>query len=121
VDEIEGSKNLLRRLKRAFVRRAPQAEMVAEHIRKCRYPVIVCGDFNDTPFSYTYNTVKGNLNDAFIECGNGFGKTYNGIFPSFRIDYILHSGSLVPSGYYTHSESYSDHFPVSCFFELKKP
>ncbi|MEW6468938.1 MAG: endonuclease/exonuclease/phosphatase family protein [Bacteroidota bacterium] len=121
VDEIEGSKNLLRRLKRAFVRRAPQAEMVAEHIRKCRYPVIVCGDFNDTPFSYTYNTVKGNLNDAFIECGNGFGKTYNGIFPSFRIDYILHSGSLLPSGYYTYSESYSDHFPVSCFFELKKP
>ena len=120
VNEIEGSKNILKRLKRAFIKRVPQAEMVADHIRKCKYPVIVCGDFNDTPFSYTYNTVKGNLYDSFLECGSGFGKTYNGIFPSFRIDYILHSENLKVCNYFTHPENYSDHYPISCFFKLGK-
>ena len=120
VDEIEGSKNILKRLKRAFIKRVPQAEMVAEHISECKYPVIVCGDFNDTPFSYTYNVVKGKLSDSFLECGSGFGKTYNGIFPSFRIDYVLHSSDFTAHNYFTHSENYSDHFPVSCFLELNK-
>ena len=42
-------------------------------------PVILCGDFNDTPASYTYRTVKGDLTDGFRDCGSGFGYTLSSI------------------------------------------
>lgn len=114
VDEVSGSKSILRRMKRGFVKRAPQAEAVAAHIALCRYPVIVCGDFNDTPFSYTYHKIKGDLCDSFMESGSGLGKSYFGNFPSFRIDYIFHSAGLTSYQYTTHPEEYSDHFAISC-------
>ena len=44
--------------------RARQADMVAAEIAQCKYPVIVCGDFNDVPYSYVYNTMKGDLVDG---------------------------------------------------------
>ena len=113
VDELEGSKSILKRMKLAFVKRAPQADVVAAHISVCRYPVILCGDFNDTPFSYTYHRIKGDLTDCFIESGSGLGKTYFGQFPSFRIDYILHSKGLTSRSYTTHSEDFSDHFAIT--------
>jgi endonuclease/exonuclease/phosphatase family metal-dependent hydrolase len=119
VDEVEGSKNILKRMKRAFVARAPQADAVASHIRQCRYPVIVCGDFNDTPFSYTYHTIKGELVDSFMESGSGLGKSYFGDFPSFRIDYIFHDTRLDSYEYETHPETYSDHFALSCWMKKK--
>lgn len=117
VEEIEGSKSILRRLKRAFVKRSLQAEAVEAHIRLCPYPVIVCGDFNDTPTSYTYHTISDQLNDAFIESGSGLGRSYTGKFPSFRIDYILHSPLFKATEFKTHKKELSDHYPVSCYLE----
>lgn len=111
--EIAG-KNILRRLKRAFIRRASQSEKVTRHIDSCRYPVIVCGDFNDSPFSYTYHCFSEKLKDAFMESGSGFGTTYLGSFPSYRIDYIFHSEHFVSSGFETVREELSDHYPVKC-------
>ena len=90
-EELEKSKNILKRMKRAFLKRSVQTELVADNISKSPYPVIVCGDFNDPPASYSYHTISKNLGDAFVESGNGFGRSYVGLFPSFRIDYILHS------------------------------
>ena len=108
------------RLKNAFRKRAHQADILAEHILNSPYPVIVCGDFNDTPVSYTYRKIRGNLRDAFIESGGGFGNTYLGNFPSYRIDYILHSLDI-NSGYFETSRvDYSDHYPVSCILEVKR-
>ncbi len=111
-DELEKSKNILRRLKRAFVKRATQADGIAAHIEKCPYKIILCGDFNDTPASYVYHTVRGNLKDAFIESGSGFEQTYTGKFPRFRIDYILHSKEFKSKNYHHLSESLTDHYPV---------
>jgi endonuclease/exonuclease/phosphatase family metal-dependent hydrolase len=111
-EELEGSKKILKRLKRAFVKRSKQVDMVAEHIQNSPYKVIVCGDFNDPPVSYTYKKLSAGLNDNFKEGGNGFGRTYNGTFPSFRIDYILSSPGLPCSKFETLPEYYSDHFPV---------
>lgn len=111
-DEIEKSKNILRRLKRAFVKRAVQADVIAAHIESCKYKVIVCGDFNDTPASYVYHTILGDLKDAFIESGSGFEQTYAGKFPRFRIDYILFSKEFKCKNYYHLSETVTDHYPI---------
>jgi endonuclease/exonuclease/phosphatase family metal-dependent hydrolase len=118
-EDIERSKNILRRLKRAFVKRSKQAELIQESISHSPYPVIVCGDFNDTPASYTYSTISKNLTDSFIESGNGLGKSYVGAFPSFRIDYILHDNKFKSYDYRTIREELSDHFPVETLLELQ--
>ncbi len=115
VEDIEiSSKNILRRIKRAFIKRTTQAEKIIAHINACRYPVIICGDFNDTPFSYTYNVFADTYEDAFMESGSGIGNTYIGIMPSYRIDYIFHSSQFISSGYKTLPDELSDHFPITC-------
>jgi endonuclease/exonuclease/phosphatase family metal-dependent hydrolase len=101
----------------AFSIRAFQARKVSEHIKNCPYPVVVCGDFNDTPCSYTYRKVLGNLKDAFVESGFGISNTYHGILPSFRIDYIFHSKEYRSYNYIRKRIVYSDHYPLSCIFK----
>lgn len=113
------SKIIFWKLKNAFIRRAEQARVVAEYIKKSPYPVIVCGDFNDTPCSYVYKTISDNLKDTFIETGQGIGSTYAGDLPFLRIDFILHSPVLEAFKYKKNQISYSDHFPVSCYFKMK--
>lgn len=116
-DEIENSKSILRRLKRAFVKRAEQAEKVAASIRSCRYKIILCGDFNDTPASYAYHLLTDQLKDTFVEKGNGFGRTYAGKFPQFRIDYILHSPGFRCRRFIRQDETYTDHYPITAYLE----
>lgn len=101
-------------LRAAFRDRASQAKQVAEHIASCPYPVLLCTDLNDTPVSYAYRCLRKNLSDAFIESGRGLGSSYAGIFPSFRIDYIMHSDHFKAYNFETQDVSYSDHYPVSC-------
>lgn len=92
--------------------RASQAELVAGIIKQSPYPVIVCGDFNDVPYSYVYNTMKGDLVDGFKECGKGFMYTMREGMKRVRIDYIFHSESLKGSNYHKQEATYSDHLPV---------
>ena len=83
---------ILKKLKTAFLIRSEQVEMILAHIRTSPYPVIICGDFNDTPFSYSYHQMTRSLSDAFSKAGKGFpGNTYAGQLPAYRIDYILYS------------------------------
>jgi endonuclease/exonuclease/phosphatase family metal-dependent hydrolase len=112
--EVRGMIDITKRLKNAFKVRAKQAEYIAAHIKTSPYPVIVCGDFNDSPVSYTYQTISKNLKDAFIEAGWGFGKTYSGIFPSYRIDYVLHDKKFKVDQYSCPKINLSDHFPILC-------
>lgn len=107
-----GVRTLLTRLTNANKNRAKQADIVKAHMNRSPYPVILCGDFNDTPLSYAYNTLAKNLKDSFIEKGHGLGNTYIGEFPSFRIDYILHSPTLETVAYTRDSVKYSDHYPI---------
>ena len=118
-EEINGMLDITHRLKWAFERRANQAEKIAAHIHLSPYPVIVCGDFNDTPVSYTYRVMRKNLNDAFVEAGSGFGNTYLGKFPSYRIDYILLDKRFKVSNYRTPKLNLSDHYPVLCRMTMK--
>jgi len=119
-DEMAGGLKILGRLKRAYAKRARQVTILKSEIEKSPYPVILAGDFNDTPSSYTYHQVADGLKDSFRESGAGFGKTYAGLFPSFRIDFLFHSESLSSSNYFTHREKISDHFPITCWFEPAK-
>ena len=91
--------------------RVGQAVMIANEKRQSKNPVILCGDFNDVPYSYIYNTMLGNMVDGFKECGNGWMYTYRGKKP-VRIDYIFHDESLKGITYYRTDLSYSDHYPV---------
>lgn len=109
---IEGARGITRRLAYAFRKRALQADEMEKLIKKSPYRVIVCGDFNDSPISYSYKKIRGDLYDSFIEKGFGLGSTYIGDFPSYRIDYIFHSDDLECISFDKIEQKYSDHFPI---------
>lgn len=92
--------------------RAGQAITIANEKRDSKNPIILCGDFNDVPYSFTYNTLKGDLTDGFRQGGHGYGATYRGAKSMFRIDYIFHSDNMESLDYYTIDKEFSDHNPV---------
>jgi len=109
----EAGQRILKRLKDAFEKRAIQAELVAAEIDRSPYPVIFCGDLNDTPVSYCYRQFSSLLYDAFVGSGNGIGQTYIGKVPSNRIDYIFHDENFESANFTTHQVELSDHKPIS--------
>jgi endonuclease/exonuclease/phosphatase family metal-dependent hydrolase len=113
-------KDISFRLRDAFIKRAAQADIIAAHISGCPHPVIICGDFNDTPVSYTYRTIRDGMNDAFSVSGWGLGRTYNGKFPSFRIDYILYGGPLDALFFTREKVKLSDHYPIIGYLKVTK-
>ena len=113
------SKHFIRKFKIAFEKRSKQIDAISAHIEDCPYPVILAGDFNDTPSSYAYAQLTEKLDDSFTESGSGFDKTYRGPYPSFRIDYILHSPEFTAYQYKTLKVNYSDHYPVSTVLSME--
>lgn len=111
-------KNLTTRLTTANKNRAHQAQQLKYHLRQSPYPVILCGDFNDTPLSFTYREIKKGLVDSFIRKGRGIGNTYIGEFPSFRIDYILHTPDIETLYYQRDTIQLSDHYPIQSSFKI---
>jgi endonuclease/exonuclease/phosphatase family metal-dependent hydrolase len=103
---------MLAMVRRKGILRQYEAQLVKDHMRTSPYPVIVCGDFNDIPVSYTYSVLSDGLTDAFAKTGKGFGTTYNGKIPALRIDYILTSPNLQPIDCQIIRNRYSDHYPV---------
>jgi endonuclease/exonuclease/phosphatase family metal-dependent hydrolase len=116
VDEV---KNLSKSLKNGFTRRSEQAEKVKNYVNKSPYHVIVAGDFNDTPVSYTYRTIRKGLNDSFVTSGYGAGFTYKGNYPPNRIDYILYDNNLSNTNFEIKRVKYSDHYPIIAYFRKK--
>lgn len=106
-------------LKVAYKKRAGQVKYVSSYINASPYPVVVCGDFNDTPNSYAYKKVRGELSDAYMACGNGVGTTYNGGLPFLRIDYIFYDKKLMAGDFVRSKVLFSDHYPISCSLALK--
>jgi endonuclease/exonuclease/phosphatase family metal-dependent hydrolase len=105
---------IINRMKGAYVKRATQADIVRKNIDSSPYQVIVCGDFNDTPVSYTTHKIGSNLYDSFRSGGQWLGITFPNVKAPLRIDYILHSKEMVSSNYQTGKIKFSDHRPVSC-------
>ncbi|WP_372643078.1 endonuclease/exonuclease/phosphatase family protein [Ancylomarina sp.] len=117
-EDLDEIKDISSRLSLAFARRAEQALQIKEHIKQSPNPTFVCGDFNDTPNSYTYHQLSKNMNDAFVEQGKGISTTYSGDFPSFRIDYLLYSNGITCTNYERIRKRYSDHYPICASFVL---
>jgi endonuclease/exonuclease/phosphatase family metal-dependent hydrolase len=118
-NRLDDVKDISVRLRDAYVIRARQVDELKSHMALSPYPVILCGDFNDTPVSYTYHQLLGDKKDAYRESGGGPGNTYRGKLPSYRIDYIFHDDSFVSGNYKTSKLNLSDHFPVSCVLKYK--
>lgn len=114
LSEESAIRAIYRKLQIAYVKRADQARRVVNHIRTSPYPTIVCGDFNDTPMSYTYNQFNRTLTDAFRNTSFGIGSTYVGKMPAGRIDYIFHTPDLASYDFKIQSEILSDHRAVMC-------
>ncbi len=114
------SKKLLVTLSESATKRAPQVEAVCRYIQKHRqYPILLCGDFNDNPISYTRYRIAKELTDCYAATGRGLGLSYNQKGFPFRIDHIFCSSELTP--YQCHVDAKidaSDHYPIICSFKI---
>lgn len=118
-DNFKRSRSFAWKFNYAFVLRAKEVRKAKRVIDASPHPVIVCGDFNDLPGSYTYTRFTEHLADAFIAHGRGLGRTYNRISPTLRIDYIFYSpDALRCVGYKSTYSSLSDHNPVIANFDI---
>ncbi len=121
-DMKKGSRLLLGKLAEATAIRARQADIIAHTIDSLgRRKLIVCGDFNTSPISYTHRVIGRGLDDAFVKSGCGMGISYhkNGFY--FRIDHILTSPDL--KAYrctVDNSITNSDHYPIWCYIALTR-
>lgn len=120
IDE-EKSKIIFKRISEAFKKQQRQAELVERHKNNCPYTMIICGDLNNSAFSYVYRSVRGDMKDAFEEAGNGFGKSYNFKYYPARIDYVFAGDSLEVKEFNTfNTVTNSDHFPIMARLNFKK-
>ena len=107
-------------LKKGFVRRAQQAQLLKDHVNKSPYPVIVAGDFNDTPVSYAYRKIRKGLNDSFVNSGYGAGFTYRGNYSSKQNRLYPCMTMLLLNSYFEIIKiKYSDHYPIIAYFRKK--
>jgi endonuclease/exonuclease/phosphatase family metal-dependent hydrolase len=98
--------------------RGNQADAVSNVIHESPYKVIVCGDFNDVPGSYTYRKIRSDILDCWVEKGNGWGHTFHENLFLFRIDYILHTPEIRCVKTKVEHVHYSDHYPVWANLQL---
>lgn len=115
----ENSERLFKRVGTTFKMQQFQTELFLMHKKQCNYKMIISGDFNNTAFSYVYRKIKGDLNDAFIEAGNGFGRTYDFKFFPIRIDFILTDEAFSVNGFKAYNDHYSDHYPIMTTLSLE--
>ncbi|GAB1855770.1 endonuclease/exonuclease/phosphatase family protein [Flavobacteriaceae bacterium MHTCC 0001] len=114
----ENSERLFKRVGSTFKMQQFQTELFLMHKQQCPYKMVICGDFNNTAFSYVYHKIKGDLNDTFKEAGNGFGRTYDFKFFPIRIDFILSDKAFDVKSYTTYNERYSDHYPIMATLDV---
>ena len=112
------SDKLLKQMEASFQKQAKQVELFLDHEKKWTGKKILCGDFNNTAFSWVYRELSKNKQDAFKEAGKGLGKTFNYWYP-LRIDFILLDSSFDINNFKTFNVPYSDHYPILARINLK--
>ncbi len=117
---LEASKNIISKMKIAFKRRSGQADVVNKEINICPHSSLLCGDFNDVPNSYTYFTIRGLRQDAFLKKDFGIGKSFNALAPTLRIDYILPDTTFQVQQFDMVDEDLSDHTMLVSDVSLRK-
>jgi endonuclease/exonuclease/phosphatase family metal-dependent hydrolase len=106
------SKNIIYKIKLGVLKRASQANFIKDEMNHSPYPIIVCGDFNDVPVSYSYEKIGKGMKNAFVEKGSGISRTFSSISPTLRIDNIFTDQNFKIVDYTRIKKSYSDHFPI---------
>ncbi len=109
---LKDAATIVGKLKKGYRFRGNQADIVHDFVQKSPYPAILCGDFNDVPNSYTYFTIKDNLQDAFLQKGAGVGRTFRFISPTLRIDYIFADKKYSINQFHRLTVPWSDHYGI---------
>jgi len=116
IDDLrkENSKKLLGRIGQGFSMQQEQAEMMMKKVKESSKKTIIAGDFNNTAFSYIYETINddGRFKDAFLESGEGFGQTFKLSYFPLRIDFMLFDSGIQINAYERFKNTYSDHYPI---------
>jgi endonuclease/exonuclease/phosphatase family metal-dependent hydrolase len=118
---LDASKSIIKKLRQGYASRGSQVDIVRAQLDNSPYPVIMCGDFNDVPNSYTYFRIRGKRQDAFVARGGGLGRTYTYISPTLRIDYIMADKKFEVLQFKRYVLPYSDHYPVVSDLQLERP
>jgi len=113
------SDKVLKMLNKAFKKQLEQAKILTAHRESANYKTIFCGDLNNNQFSNTYQIIKGDFQDTFIEEGSGYGRTlkFHGI--PMRIDFILADESFEVTSHKNYDVQYSDHYPIMASFQWR--
>ena len=114
------SRTIISKMKRGIIFRSIQAKIVNDEIKKSEPPTLLCGDMNDVPNSYTYKTVRGDMQDVFLKKGWGIGRTFNSLSPTLRIDYIFADKNFRVLQVDRLVKNLSDHYMLVADVELKK-
>lgn len=115
---VSNSRNILSKVRKAITYRSIQADLVREVLGNCPYPMLVCADLNDVPNSYTYATVRGSMQDAFLKKGFGIGRSFSSISPTLRIDYIFAGSHFKIKQFNRVVKNLSDHYMLVSDVEL---
>jgi len=120
-DEVqEYGKSIISKMKGAYERRSVMVNRMLADIPVDGRPIVLCGDFNDTPLSYTYHQIKkAGFTDSFVIVGHGIGHTYAGKLPLLRIDYIWGNNGIQPTKFKRLRFKGSDHYPIMLDFKLR--
>jgi endonuclease/exonuclease/phosphatase family metal-dependent hydrolase len=116
----ETSRTIASKIKRSYYFRTQQASMLREEMNRSSYPIVFCGNVDDVPNSYTYFKIKGNMQDAFLKKGFGFGRTYQFISPTLRIDYMMADKRFKIEQFSILDYKYSEHYPLIMDISLSK-
>ncbi|RAV30443.1 endonuclease/exonuclease/phosphatase family protein [Sinomicrobium soli] len=115
---VEDPEALYKRMGNAFALQHDQVEIFDRHRKTCRHRMIVAGDFNNTPYSYVYKRIRGDMKDSFVEKGSGFGRSYDFDYFPMRIDFILTDRDMKITAHKNYDERLSDHYPVMATIDI---
>ncbi|MFI5132762.1 MAG: endonuclease/exonuclease/phosphatase family protein [Chitinophagales bacterium] len=117
---VSNSRTIFSKVKKGFTNRSIQARIIHQLLGDSPYPTLFCGDLNDVPNSYTYATVRGDMQDAFLKKGFGIGRTFSALSPTLRIDYIFADKKFSILQVNRIIKNLSDHYMLVSDVELKK-
>lgn len=122
-NELDQSKTekIIERISSAFEAQQIQSDFIKLHKDSCKFAIIICGDMNNSAYSYVYRSIRGNLNDTFEEAGQYFGQTFNFKYYPARIDYIFADKKIKVKEFNNFSDfKFSDHTPIMTRLEISE-